>query len=168
MTREIWLLIVLAASAFAFLYLGIAIGTRIGRLRTERSFSDLLALGRKDAVKRSRAVLGGQLSEQVAPFLPGFPGDPGDARFLGKPVDFVLFSGLSRGTVDEVLFVEVKSGGSRLSPSELALRKAVSEGRVRFVEYRVPRESAGDENSRPDFADEDNFARARRPASPRA
>ena len=50
---------------------------------------------RQDAVKRSGAVKGGQLAEQIAPFLPEFPCDPVDARFIGKPVDFVAFPGLA-------------------------------------------------------------------------
>ena len=50
---------------------------------------------RKDAVKRSKAVINGQVAEQIAPFLPDFPANPSDARFIGKPVDFIVFSGLS-------------------------------------------------------------------------
>ena len=92
---------------------------------------------RNDAIKRSKAVIGGQVVEQVAPFLPGFPCNPADAKFLGKPVDFVSFSGLSdKDTVDEILFIEVKTGKSELSKREKEIRKAVEEGRVRYVEYR--------------------------------
>ena len=93
---------------------------------------------RSDAIKRSKAVIGGQVVEQVAPYLPNFPCNPGDAKFLGKPVDFVAFSGLSENdTVDEILFIEVKTGQSELSKREKKIRKAVKEGRVRYVEYRA-------------------------------
>lgn len=93
---------------------------------------------RKDAVKRSRAVIGGQVVEQIAPFLPGFPCNPGDARFIGKPVDFVAFKGISDSDfVDEVLLIEVKTGQSMLSKREKEIKRAVEEGRVRYVEYRV-------------------------------
>ncbi len=131
--------VVLAALACAlFLALGLRLGARIGALRAERALGARLDAERRDAVKRSRAVLGGQLSEQLAPFLPGFPGDPTEVRFVGKPVDFVSFSGASSGAVEEVVFIEVKSGESRLSPVERSLRDAVESGRVRYVEYRVP------------------------------
>lgn len=94
---------------------------------------------RKDAIKRSKAVIGGQVIEQVAPFLPDFPCNPADARFIGKPVDFVAFPGLSQSDrVDEVLLIEVKSGQSTLSGREKEIKKAVKEGRVRYVEYRAP------------------------------
>ena len=93
---------------------------------------------RSDAIKRSRSVLGGQLAEQMAPYLPGFPCNPADARFLGKPVDFVAFPGLTEdNTVHEVLLIEVKTGKSALSGREKEIKRAVAEGRVRYVEYRA-------------------------------
>lgn len=93
---------------------------------------------RSDAIKRSKAVIGGQVVEQVAPFLPNFPCNPADARFIGKPVDFIAFPGLSiNDKVDEVLFVEVKTGHSELNAREKEIKKAVNEGRVRYVEYRI-------------------------------
>ena len=93
---------------------------------------------RADAIKRSRSVIGGQLAEQIAPFLPGFPCNPGDARFIGKPVDFIAFPGLTEdNTVHEVLLIEVKTGKSALSGREKEVRRAVAEGRVRYIEYRA-------------------------------
>ena len=93
---------------------------------------------RKDAVKRSKAVIGGQVAEQIAPFLPDFPANPSDARFIGKPVDFIVFSGLSETEkIGEILFVEVKTGKSALSEREKEVKKAVEKGNVRYVEYRI-------------------------------
>ena len=93
---------------------------------------------RKDAVKRSKAVINGQVAEQIAPFLPDFPANPSDARFIGKPVDFIVFSGLSENeTIDEILFVEVKTGKSLLSEREKEVKKAIEQRKVRYVEYRI-------------------------------
>lgn len=93
---------------------------------------------RKDAVKRSRAVIGGQVAEQLAPFLPGFPCNPGDCRFVGKPVDFVVFSGMTENNVvDEVVLVEVKTGTSALSERERQIKNCINKGRVRYEEYRI-------------------------------
>ena len=115
---------------FALLLLLILIQTI--RLRSCR------AAVRKDAIKRSRAVIGGQVVEQVAPFLPNFPCSPSDARFIGKPVDFVAFPGLSENDkVREVLLIEVKTGQSALNEREKEIKRAVREGRVRYVEYRL-------------------------------
>ena len=91
---------------------------------------------RQDAINRSRAVIAGQMTEQVAPFLKGFPCNPADARFIGKPVDFVAFPGLMENDeVREVLLIEVKTGTSTLSNREKEVKKAVEQGRVRYIEY---------------------------------
>ena len=130
---------VVAAALLALgLYLGLRLGRRSGRLEAEAGLPDRLASERGDAIKRSRAVLGGLAAEQLAPYLPGFPFDPTELRFIGKPVDFLAFVGASKGRVEEVAFVEVKSGRAGLSSVERSLRDAVNEGRVRWVEYRAP------------------------------
>ena len=93
---------------------------------------------RQDAIKRSNAVKGGQLAEQLAPFLPNFPCNPADAHFLGQPVDYIAFPGLcEKNTVDEILLIEVKTNTSQLSGREKEIREAVKSGRIRYVEYRI-------------------------------
>lgn len=93
---------------------------------------------RKDAINRSRAVLSGQMLEQVAPFLPNFPCNPADVRFVGKPIDFVAFPGaVDNKPISEILFIEVKSGNSVLSEREKEIKNAVLKGKVRYVEYKV-------------------------------
>lgn len=93
---------------------------------------------RKDAINRSRAVLSGQMLEQVAPFLPDFPCNPADVRFVGKPIDFVAFPGaVDNKPISEILFIEVKSGNSVLSEREKEIKNAVQKGKVRYVEYRL-------------------------------
>ena len=93
---------------------------------------------RKDAIKRSRAVLGGLAGEQIAPYLPGFPCNPAEVRFVGKPVDYIGFEGAAFGEeIKEILFIEVKTGQSQLSERERQIKNAVESGRVRYVEYRL-------------------------------
>ena len=89
------------------------------------------------AISRSRSVLGGKFAAQLAPFLPDFPGDPTEARFLGSPVDLVVFPGLATGEPREIIFVEVKTGSARPNAVQRRLEKLVAEGRVRWKELRV-------------------------------
>ena len=98
-----------------------------------------LAAARKDATKRSRSVLAGKAGEQMAPLVPAFSDrfDPAEARFLGAPIDYVVFDGLGRGELREVVLVEVKTGASRLSASEREVERAIAEGRVRFETLRL-------------------------------
>jgi predicted Holliday junction resolvase-like endonuclease len=137
-----YLVVVAVLALAAILALGLALGLRLGRrsgrIEAERGIEDRLTSERGDAVKRSRAVLGGLAAEQLAPYLPGFPFDPTEVRFVGKPVDFIAFVGSSSGRIEEVAFVEVKSGGAALSPVERSLRDAIAAGKVRWVEYRAP------------------------------
>jgi len=46
--------------------------------------------------------------------------------------------------VDEIVFVEVKTGNASLSRVERSIRDAIVEGKVRWVEYRIPLETAQD------------------------
>lgn len=87
----------------------------------------------KQAVTQSRAVLGGKFTEQMAPYLPEFKYDPTEARFIGSPIDFVVFPGLSAGDPKEVVIVEVKSGKNcALTPSERKIQQLIEDGMVRW------------------------------------
>jgi predicted Holliday junction resolvase-like endonuclease len=130
-------LIVLVAVIFLYM------GYRLGGLLAEARMKHRLPQIRREAAEQSRAVLGGQFSEQLAPYLPGFPYAPTEVRFLGRPVDFVVFKGLDSQEPTEIVFVEVKSGGAQLSTVERKLRTLVEEGRVRWEEYRAPRSLTG-------------------------
>jgi Endonuclease related to archaeal Holliday junction resolvase len=89
--------------------------------------------------KISRSILGGVFSEQIAPFLPDFPKDlkASEARFIGKPIDFLIFKGMDDQRIDEVVSGEIKTGNSQLSPNERTLRDAIEAKRVRWHEYHV-------------------------------
>jgi predicted Holliday junction resolvase-like endonuclease len=91
---------------------------------------------RQDALQRSLAVTAGKVYEQLVPYLPDFPFNPKDVRFLGSPVDFVVFDGLSDGHVARIVFVEVKTGDAQLSTRERQVRDAVQEPRVEWYELR--------------------------------
>jgi predicted Holliday junction resolvase-like endonuclease len=102
-----------------------------------------LLAARRESVEKSRSSLKGQIAEQMAPLLPGFLYDPADARFLGDPIDYVVFNGYTTvrdGSADEaleVVLLEVKQGGSALSPFQKAIAASVEAGRVRFEVCRI-------------------------------
>lgn len=136
---HVWMAVVLVVVLLILMLgLGLLLGRWLGRLEAAQTARESENLARDDAVRRSRSVLTGQIGEQLAPYFPAFPADPGDARFLGKPVDFIVFAGAASGEVREVLFIEVKSGDAKLSTTERTLRDAVNAGKVRWVEYRLP------------------------------
>ncbi|MBN1502920.1 hypothetical protein JW930_05225 [Candidatus Woesearchaeota archaeon] len=121
------------------LYIGYRLGLRRAELLLKQKWEDLIPKIREEAIKKSRSVLAGQFSEQLAPFLPNFPYSPTECRFIGKPIDFIVFKGMDNKEPSEIVFVEVKSGKSELSTPERRLRDVVREKKVKWVEYRIPK-----------------------------
>ncbi len=117
--------------------IGYFLGNKIATFQRDNYWETQIPGHRKDAIMKSRAVLSGQFSEQLAPYLPDFNFKPTEVRFLGKPVDFIAFKGLDEKNVEEVVFVEVKSGKSQMSKTERSLKEAIKKKKVRFEEYRV-------------------------------
>ncbi len=92
---------------------------------------------RQDAISRSQATIAGLVHEQLLPVLPGFPFNPKDVRFLGSPVDLIVFDGLDAGQIQRVVFVEVKTGSASLSRRERQLRDVLLAGRIEWQEMRL-------------------------------
>jgi predicted Holliday junction resolvase-like endonuclease len=106
------------------------------RLADQRVQSDQqIKKATEQSLRQSRTGLVGKATEQIAPLLPEFCErfSPNDARFLGSPIDYVIFDGLHRGRVEQVIFLEIKSGArSDLNKNEREVRQAVQDGRVTF------------------------------------
>lgn len=93
---------------------------------------------RKAAIMQSRSVLLGKMLECIAPCFRRFGHDPRDMRAMFDPVDYVLFDGLTVDrSVQEVAFIEVKCGTSRLSPAQRSIRDAVGKRRVRWETWEI-------------------------------
>lgn len=95
---------------------------------------------RKDAISRSARTLSGKALEKLVPFLDRFGHEPHDVRWIGDPIDLVVFDGYSasgRTKVDKVTFVEVKSGDSTLHAGQKGIREAIEKRRVKWEEFRV-------------------------------
>lgn len=113
-------------------------------LELELQHQTALAQAKKNSVNTSRAVLKGKMAEQLAPILPTFPYLPSDAKFLGDPIDYVIFKGYSdfkdnQGAAEqiEIIFVDIKTGRARLNKGQQAIAKAIENGRVRFETIRI-------------------------------
>jgi len=116
------------------------LGNKAGCFKRDRYWEGELPNYRKDAIMKSRAILGGQFSEQLAPYLPDFEYLPTECRFIGKPIDFICFKGMDGKDINEVIFIEVKSGKAQLNTHEKNLKEAIDKKRVKWVEYRIPEE----------------------------
>lgn len=92
---------------------------------------------RKDALTRSRAVLKGKIGEQMAPLLEAFPFQPADARFIGSPIDYIVFDGYSQNQPTEIILIDIKTGNAQLSPAEKRIAHLVNAKRVRWMTIRI-------------------------------
>lgn len=93
---------------------------------------------RQDAILRSARSLSGKAVEKFIPFLDKFPYNPHDVRWLGDPIDFVIFDGYSsKGDLTQIVFCEVKSGDSKLSNSQKKIKEVVEGKRVKWFEFKV-------------------------------
>lgn len=81
--------------------------------------------------KRSLSSKYGKMSEQFFPFLKEYKHDPSNFRFLGTPVDGVQFD------QDKIIFVEFKTGESKLSENQKRIRDLIASNKVEFEEIKI-------------------------------
>ena len=106
------------------------------KVDTERDF-------REDALARSRAVLKGAIAEQLAPIFKVFGFNPSDARFIGDPVDYVIFDGYTevRERKEDrpiaVVLADVKTGQASLTYEQRRIKQGIERGLVKFKTIRM-------------------------------
>ena len=124
--------ILIITGLIILVFLAFYAGKALGKRFMFEVMSDVLEKEKKAAIERSRSVLKGQFSEQLSPFEDDFPVKPSEARFLGAPLDFIAFKGLDEKNVEEIVFIEVKSGKAQLNKTERSIRDCVKNKKVRF------------------------------------
>lgn len=150
---SIWMAMLIGACLGIVLTTIVLSNTRNGKIKAEyeQYISELelehqhaMSLAQKRSVNTSRAVLKGKMAEQLAPIMPEFQYLPSDAKFLGDPIDYVVFDGYTDfrdgdGLAEDikVILIDIKSGGARLTKGQQAIAQAVSEGRIRFETIRI-------------------------------
>jgi len=97
---------------------------------------------RKDSVNRARSTLKGKIAEQMAPVLPEFAFNPADARFIGSPVDYIIFDGLTevadeKSTEIHIVFMDVKKGKGALTRTQRVIRNAVENKAVSWQTMKI-------------------------------
>lgn len=92
---------------------------------------------RELSIKKSKSVILWEVYEKVLPFLPNFPYAPRDMTFVGKGIDYIVFDGISEWNLKKIIFLEVKSGSSKLNGNEKMIRDKILENKVEYKEYRI-------------------------------
>ncbi len=112
------------------------------RAELERWKAEVSGEIRNDAVNRSRSTLKGKIAEQLAPVLPGFLFNPADARFIGSPIDYIIFDGLTDVADDKkrsirIVFMDVKQGSGSLTRTQRVIKKAIEDKAVSWETFRI-------------------------------
>ncbi|ENV48715.1 hypothetical protein P255_00227 [Acinetobacter brisouii CIP 110357] len=149
----IWIAMVIGLGIGVILTYALLSNLRNGKIQAEyevqiselkRKHQKELRLAQSRSVNSSRAILKGRMAEQFAPIFPEFEYLPSDAKFLGDPVDYIVFNGYNAfrdgdGRADEieVVLIDIKSGNARLTKGQQAIADAIRKGRIRFETIRV-------------------------------
>ena len=91
---------------------------------------------RQDAIAKSQSTLVGKITEHFIPFLPDFIYNPKDARFLGSPIDYLIFDGLSEDELRKIILVEIKTNLGSLTRRERQIRDVVQAGKVEWIQLK--------------------------------
>ncbi len=89
------------------------------------------------SIKKSKSVILWEVYEKVLPFLPNFPYSPRDMTFVWKGIDYIIFDGLSNGDLKKIVFLEVKSGTSKLNQNEKMIRDVIYKEQIEYKEYKI-------------------------------
>ena len=102
----------------------------------KQDYRDLLNRIKVGAARTSLAVNVGKAVEKVAPALPSFPHAIGDCRFLGEPIDYLVFGGIvPQGRIEELVFLDIKTGKAKLTDGQKLIRDAVERHKVELALY---------------------------------
>lgn len=98
---------------------------------------------RQDAINRSYSVNMGKITEHLVPFSSSFLSqfNPKDARFIGSPIDLIVFDGCADKKDDIITyFVEIKTGNSKLTDLQKKIKASIIKGEVRWAEINPDNE----------------------------
>ena len=81
--------------------------------------------------KKSMSIIHGQNIEELMPFSKNFPYDYRNFKFIGMPVDGIVFND------EKIVFVEIKTGSSRLNNKQEKIKNLVENKEVYWKEIKV-------------------------------
>lgn len=127
------LIIAIAIIVIAF------ISYKLGSALTNYRWQKRLPFLQRQTADKQRSTIKGKLAETFAPFLPNFPFKASECKFIGDPIDYLVFEGLDERDIKAIHLLEVKSGNSRLSKHQKQIKDILDDLNskdVTFKEFR--------------------------------
>jgi predicted Holliday junction resolvase-like endonuclease len=84
-------------------------------------------------MKYMKHTIIGKITEHIAPLYltKELEVDPRDIRFIGTPIDFIAFKGLSQGRPEKIFFIEVKTSRTgALTQRQKAIKDLVESKKI--------------------------------------
>ncbi len=86
---------------------------------------------KRNAIQRHHSSILGSVSEYIIPFHTNFPYNPKDIRFIGAPIDLIVFDGLDEKSDQiNIIFLEVQTGRPYTSINHKKIIEAVQFKRI--------------------------------------
>lgn len=115
----------------------IEIANREATIQLEQWKLDYTSSISSQAIQSSFSTIRGNITTHFAPYLPDFGFNPNDVRFIGSPVDLIIFDGMCEKNLRRIIFAEVKSGKwAKLSANQRDIRDVVLDGQIEWIELR--------------------------------
>src|SRR3989344_50900 len=125
----IFILIILAIFSY-LLY-------KVGQYQKDGEWKDRVDKLRAEIADKQRAGIKGKVTEMFAPYLEGFPFKASECKFIGDPIDYVVFEGLDERDIKGIHFLDVKADSSELKPHQKQIRDIIEQkANLRFSTFR--------------------------------
>jgi len=98
------------------------IAYKIGSAIANLKWKNKLPQFQKQTADKQRSTIKGKLVETFAPYLPNFPFKPSECKFIGDPIDYLVFEGLDEREVKKIHLLEVKDEKSNLSKHQRQIK----------------------------------------------
>jgi len=131
MINQELLVFVIIAAIFGYLLY------KWGQFRKEQEWKEKLEKLRSEIADKQRAGIKGKITEMFAPYLEGFPFKASECKFLGDPVDYVVFEGLDNRDITGIHFLDVKADSSELKKHQRQIKEIIEQkGNIGFKTFR--------------------------------
>src|SRR3989338_2316482 len=89
-----FVLVIALALIIFFSWIMYKIGFKQATYKKDLEWQENLVSIRGKIADNQRANIKGKVAEAFAPFLPDFPFKPSECKFIGDPIDYLVFEGL--------------------------------------------------------------------------
>lgn len=112
------------------------VGFSQGVSRKEIEWQENLVKLRREIANRQRVGIKGKVTEAFAPFLQGFPFKASECKFIGDPIDYLVFKGLDERDIKAIHLVEVKTDTSKLSKHQKQIKEIIDDLKSKKVSFK--------------------------------